>query len=1658
MAGTILTITCQVLLFPLINGNSRGIGVPCNVDVPVGSDDVNTKSNAAMWWAHKAKWGAGHYTLRTGDGEPSQDPLIYTPGHWTQIYIRSLIAGKQFTGLILYAENKDGKKVGEWKLHPKSSFHQPGDCVVHRNADFKKYLEVFKVRIPSGAGTVVIKALLKYGLAFPVKDGGFFWPASSSGPTQHLLLTESLSVPSPIWIEGQGTESCDQVCSSIGRTCDINILKDKGQSSALWGHIRSSTACFEPLMAGCSGSSPAVGPDGCFYHDATCQIPESPHIEERYCSINCGSWPKVKGECCTFAVHHLYKGQCHCAEATVYSEYNENWSKGWPSDYIKPTTPTPPKTQPLTCDAQIDWNKDARRICACTDGNPPPTVASTLSSTKITNIDHTTSKTDVLTTTAPPSGTGCCSWNACGECPSTTEFCRASKENCEGSCNGMWCDNGHSADVGGGDGGGDGVSTTPTVDNTGYAIEHGKLKLDGVHLVDEKGERIQLMGMSSHGLQWFDNCYTKESIAFLVKNWGINIFRAAMYIGENGYATKPHLADKVDQIVEWCEDLGVYVMIDWHVLTPGDPNAWLTSQGASTGLAIDYWKSVATKYKDKKHVLYETANEPNGVSWDVVKAYHDAIIPVIRSIDPETIIIAGTTTWSQDIHLAADNPVAMPYNVMYAFHFYAGSHLSLLDRVKQFAPKIPIFVTEWGTSSASGDGGPFLDVAKKFLDVFADIDGSTGVKLSWAQWSYADKNEKSAALATSACSRKAWDDASDSGSYLREYIKANVAVVSKIASTKKVVSATTRSTFAPTSSFYTTFPQPATSVMTSPKIQITSRDQNMQSTKRPSIPLTSSPAKASTFSAMPMTSQKLDPCCPNPCGPHGQCNGAGQCTCRQGWTGSKCEVDPCKADSCSGHGSCTGHGSSFVCKCTGGWAGKGCNIDPDTKPGHPIQAHTPTNTGECATGNMACGGSANAGTSSNCCPPGYLCFEKDQFWSSCRKADDCMANSINPNDPPQYQTPWSCRVRGGSTCANCAGNSFGTCQNKETNECFTKISGQCPVATFECPTERRNLGLETLDQSSHNDVIVQGPLLRRLSSADATCMNGKITGSVCSCNPGYEGGGVWKFGPTYPSCEKVDYCAPNPCLNGGKCQELPITLDRGTDEGMGYVCQCNPGYSGFNCHICSGKFQDSGENTDESDDGGSVRGNSNEQASDSSHPLSPSWSIGLAFASTLMLSSNPLSNLGLICLGAFWTLPSAHAHNWMTSPARGNEAGENNGFNGFQSPPGPQRSSRIHTQVGPGQLFPVEWAAGHGFGSHTYLTVVKAEHEAMLAKHTISLLDDYINNAPEDARDYLKQYDVHHVSGSPHSHPLLTGNNIADTYNWIPSLGDDFKGKRPAVFRQGPGNHFANLNVKKKTWTEGQDARVKYTSEKYPWIISAHRFLMKYDYPKDADTTMLEIPPEYGPGRYLVHYMWSGYYDIVDINVLDEVSKDVFGRKGDNPSGYDRTDHCRFVSGYEGFSVLNCKGLGSSDRIDACECGPDCDGIQVVSTKLEPTIQKTGIAHPSLPSECAEAQIGFERVCYAVKQGVPQVGPSYRISADPEDPVFFSSCYTKASGWQFLQTCANCPSLTIEPGWIFGSKCISCADMRRNTESGNFVPTWRFLDGDICRSCDFQGR
>ncbi|MCY8452299.1 cellulase family glycosylhydrolase [Bacillus spizizenii] len=291
---------------------------------------------------------------------------------------------------------------------------------------------------------------------------------------------------------------------------------------------------------------------------------------------------------------------------------------------------------------------------------------------------------------------------------------------------------------------------------------NGQLSIKGTQLVNQNGKAVQLKGISSHGLQWYGDFVNKDSLKWLRDDWGITVFRAAMYTADGGYIDNPSVKNKVKEAVEAAKELGIYVIIDWHILNDGNPNQ-------NKEKAKEFFKEMSSLYGSTPNVIYEIANEPNGdVNWKRdIKPYAEEVISVIRKNDPDNIIIVGTGTWSQDVNDAADDQLK-DANVMYALHFYAGTHGQFLrDKANYALSKgAPIFVTEWGTSDASGNGGVFLDQSREWLNYL------NSKNISWVNWNLSDKQESSSALKPGASKTGGWplSGLSASGAFVRENI------------------------------------------------------------------------------------------------------------------------------------------------------------------------------------------------------------------------------------------------------------------------------------------------------------------------------------------------------------------------------------------------------------------------------------------------------------------------------------------------------------------------------------------------------------------------------------------------------------------------------------------------------------------------------------------------------------------------------------------------------------------------------------------------------------------------------------------------------------------------------------------------------------------------
>lgn len=296
---------------------------------------------------------------------------------------------------------------------------------------------------------------------------------------------------------------------------------------------------------------------------------------------------------------------------------------------------------------------------------------------------------------------------------------------------------------------------------TNLVSDNGWLKIENNTLVNKDGNKIQLKGMSTHGIQWYGKYANEEIIKKLRDEWGSNLFRVAMYTNENGYIQNRSLENEIIKIVDIAIKLDMYVIIDWHILSDNDPLIYKNE-------SKDFFSKMSKKYKDYPNVIYEICNEPNGnVTWNEnVKPYAEEVISVIRENSKNSIIIVGTPTWSQDVDKAAQNPIN-DKNVMYALHFYSGTHTDYLrQRAKSVLNKIPIFVSEWGVSDASGNGGVYLEEAKKWTDFMKENN------ISWANWSLSDKNESSALLVNGSPINSLDDNnLSESGKFIKKVMK-----------------------------------------------------------------------------------------------------------------------------------------------------------------------------------------------------------------------------------------------------------------------------------------------------------------------------------------------------------------------------------------------------------------------------------------------------------------------------------------------------------------------------------------------------------------------------------------------------------------------------------------------------------------------------------------------------------------------------------------------------------------------------------------------------------------------------------------------------------------------------------------------------------------------
>ncbi len=144
-------------------------------------------------------------------------------------------------------------------------------------------------------------------------------------------------------------------------------------------------------------------------------------------------------------------------------------------------------------------------------------------------------------------------------------------------------------------------------------------------------------------------------------------------------ADRKLMIESLDYAIKNATELGMYIVIDWGILT-SNPMQYVEE-------ASEFFGILAEKHKDNPYVLFEICNEPQA-TWgnangpqNSIKNYAEKIIEVVRSKGSDAIVIVAPNNCATALSaftgpVAGDDPIDMPlddehaYNVAYTFHCY----------------------------------------------------------------------------------------------------------------------------------------------------------------------------------------------------------------------------------------------------------------------------------------------------------------------------------------------------------------------------------------------------------------------------------------------------------------------------------------------------------------------------------------------------------------------------------------------------------------------------------------------------------------------------------------------------------------------------------------------------------------------------------------------------------------------------------------------------------------------------------------------------------------------------------------------------------------------------------------------------------------------------
>jgi endoglucanase len=236
------------------------------------------------------------------------------------------------------------------------------------------------------------------------------------------------------------------------------------------------------------------------------------------------------------------------------------------------------------------------------------------------------------------------------------------------------------------------------------------ITVKGNRFINAQGDTLLLRGIAIADAdkieqegRWNKNIFVQ------MKKFGATIIRLPVHPAAWRMRTPVKYLQLLDQAVDWCTELGLYVIIDWHCIGNLHMELFQNPEYITTKQeTYEFWRIIAIHYRGYNTVaFYELFNEPtlyNGqlgsMSWSEWKKIVENMIRLIRSFDTERIPLVAGLDWAYDLTPLHIEPIEAE-GIGYVTHPYPNK------REKPYVPKweedfgfaagrYPMVATEFG--------------------------------------------------------------------------------------------------------------------------------------------------------------------------------------------------------------------------------------------------------------------------------------------------------------------------------------------------------------------------------------------------------------------------------------------------------------------------------------------------------------------------------------------------------------------------------------------------------------------------------------------------------------------------------------------------------------------------------------------------------------------------------------------------------------------------------------------------------------------------------------------------------------------------------------------------------------------------------------------------